>query len=189
MNQNVKRNKFVAAIFAMFFSAWGLHRFYMGKIDGLLYILFNMTFIPQIIGFIEGIHYLTMSDEVFQSKCNNNNQALNKLANYITPSNNINSNSSVYNAVNLANNSNPSPTQVTPKNETKTQIPVTRENVVLANNISKAQDRLERMKSNDFYIQDNNVKIDKRKEREQLKELKDHGLIDEAEYRQRLRKL
>jgi hypothetical protein len=35
---------------------------------GVLYLLFCWTFIPAVVGFIEGILYLTMSDEAFWAK-------------------------------------------------------------------------------------------------------------------------
>lgn len=46
-----------------------MHKFYLGQDGwGILYLLFFWTFIPSIVGFIEGILYLTMSDEDFTAK-------------------------------------------------------------------------------------------------------------------------
>jgi TM2 domain-containing membrane protein YozV len=47
----------------------GVHKFYLGQIGmGILYILFCWTSIPSIIGLIEGIIYLTSTDEQFYTK-------------------------------------------------------------------------------------------------------------------------
>ena len=46
-----------------------MHKFYVGQpVWGIFYLLFCWTFIPSVIGFIEGIIYLTMSDESFGAK-------------------------------------------------------------------------------------------------------------------------
>ncbi len=64
-----KRNKLVAALLAIFLGGIGIHKFYLGKIVwGIVYLLFAWTFIPELVGFIEGIVYLCMSDERFQEK-------------------------------------------------------------------------------------------------------------------------
>ena len=58
-----------AAIFAILLGAFGIHKFYLGKPgQGILYLLFFWTFIPGVVGFIEGIVYLTMSDDEFMAK-------------------------------------------------------------------------------------------------------------------------
>ena len=45
----------------------GLHKFYLNSPGwGVVYLLFCWTFIPAIIGFIEGLVYLSMSDQNFQ---------------------------------------------------------------------------------------------------------------------------
>ena len=63
------RNKLTAALFAIFLGGLGVHKFYLGKvIQGILYIVFCWTFIPSVIGFIEGIVYLSMSEETFEAK-------------------------------------------------------------------------------------------------------------------------
>lgn len=64
-----KKSRVTAAIFAFFLGGLGVHKFYLGRVaQGILYILFIWTFIPSIIAFIEGIVYLTMSDEAFAQK-------------------------------------------------------------------------------------------------------------------------
>ena len=67
----LRRDKTSAAIFALLLGSFGVHKFYLGKtIRGILYLLFCWTFIPAVIGFIEGICYLCMSDESFNGKYN-----------------------------------------------------------------------------------------------------------------------
>jgi TM2 domain-containing membrane protein YozV len=57
-------NRLVATLFAMFLGGFGIHKFYLGQIGlGIVYLLFCWTFIPAIVGFIEGIIFLTMTDE------------------------------------------------------------------------------------------------------------------------------
>ena len=61
-----KRSKMAAALLAIFLGGFGIHKFYLGKTAmGVLYLIFFWTLIPAIIGFIEGIIYLTKSDEEF----------------------------------------------------------------------------------------------------------------------------
>ena len=63
------RSRVAAALFALLLGGIGIHKFYLGKVgQGILYIVFCWTFIPAIVGFIEGIMYLVMSDEAFALK-------------------------------------------------------------------------------------------------------------------------
>ena len=65
------KNKTTAGIFALFFGGLGVHRFYLGQTGrGLLYLLFIWTFIPTIISMIDGIIFLTQSEEDFNRKYN-----------------------------------------------------------------------------------------------------------------------
>ena len=58
-----------ASLFAIFLGVFGAHKFYLGKPgQGLLYLVFFWTAIPAIVGLVEGILYLTMSDEEFAKK-------------------------------------------------------------------------------------------------------------------------
>ena len=53
-------NKIAYALFAIFLGGLGVHKFYTGKTgSGILYLIFFWTFIPTLIGFIEGIVALT----------------------------------------------------------------------------------------------------------------------------------
>ena len=63
------KNKLAAALFAIFLGGFGIHKIYLGRIGwGLVYLCLCWTFIPSLLGFIEGIIYLTMSDESFVRK-------------------------------------------------------------------------------------------------------------------------
>lgn len=63
------KSKTTAGILAILLGGIGVHKFYLGRIGmGILYILFCWTYIPSIIGLIEGIIYLTSSEEKFYQK-------------------------------------------------------------------------------------------------------------------------
>lgn len=63
------KNKIVAALLAIFLGSLGVHKFYLGQTGrGVLYLIFCWTYIPAIIGFIEGIIMLCSKDENFQIK-------------------------------------------------------------------------------------------------------------------------
>lgn len=64
-----KHNKLTAGLLGILLGDFGAHKFYLGNTGmGILYLCFFWTFIPGIIGIIEGIQYLTMSDEDFAAK-------------------------------------------------------------------------------------------------------------------------
>lgn len=63
------KNKVAAGILGILLGGFGIHKFYLGKIwQGILYLLFCWTYIPAILGLIEGIIILTSSDEKFSQK-------------------------------------------------------------------------------------------------------------------------
>jgi TM2 domain-containing membrane protein YozV len=63
------QNRMTAALLALFLGGLGAHKFYLGKPAlGLVYLIFCWTFIPAVVALIEGIGYLSMSDEVFAEK-------------------------------------------------------------------------------------------------------------------------
>ena len=65
------RSKVVAGILGIFLGGFGIHKFYLGQIGmGILYLVFCWTYIPAIIGFIEGIIYLCTGDNDFDAKYN-----------------------------------------------------------------------------------------------------------------------
>jgi len=56
-----------AGFLAIFLGTVGVHKFYMGHVTaGLLCCFFCWTFIPTIIGIIEGIKFFSMTEEEFQ---------------------------------------------------------------------------------------------------------------------------
>jgi TM2 domain-containing membrane protein YozV len=68
-HESPNRNRVQAGIFALLLGGLGVHKFYLGRPGmGIVYLLFCWTFIPAFIGFIEGLVYLTMSDERFAQK-------------------------------------------------------------------------------------------------------------------------
>jgi TM2 domain-containing membrane protein YozV len=63
------KSKVTAGILAILLGAFGVHKFYLGKVGmGILYLVFCWTGIVPIIALIEGIIYLTCSDSEFQTK-------------------------------------------------------------------------------------------------------------------------
>ncbi len=69
--RKTQRHRVTAALFAIFLGGFGIHRFYLGYVaSGLLYLLFSWTLIPSILGFVEGIYYLIISDSDFNRKHN-----------------------------------------------------------------------------------------------------------------------
>lgn len=65
------KNKSVATLIAFFFGGVGIHHFYLGDITkGILYLCFSWTIIPSILGFIDFIMFVAMSEEEFDDKYN-----------------------------------------------------------------------------------------------------------------------
>jgi len=63
------KSKIVAGILAILLGSIGIHKFYLGQTGkGILYLLFCWTYIPSIVGVIEGIIILCSNDENFQIK-------------------------------------------------------------------------------------------------------------------------
>jgi len=63
------KSKVTAGLLAIFLGGFGVHKFYLGKpLMGLLYLVLCWTYVPSIIALIEGIIYLTKSDEAFAAK-------------------------------------------------------------------------------------------------------------------------
>jgi TM2 domain-containing membrane protein YozV len=63
------KSKTTAGLLAIFLGIFGIHKFYLGQTGkGILYLVFCWTIIPAVIGFIEGIGYLTSNDHNFQMK-------------------------------------------------------------------------------------------------------------------------
>ncbi|MCL1610913.1 TM2 domain-containing protein [Marseilla massiliensis] len=65
------RKRGVAGAYAIVLGGLGWHKFYLGHAWlGILYLIFCWSWIPTILGLIEGIIYLTMSDDEFDQKYN-----------------------------------------------------------------------------------------------------------------------
>lgn len=63
------KDRTTAGIFALLLGGIGVHHFYLGNnLRGALYLVFFWTLIPALAGFIEGILYLTKTDEEFERK-------------------------------------------------------------------------------------------------------------------------
>jgi len=63
------KDRTTAGILALLLGGIGAHKFYLGDTGlGILYLCFFWTFIPALVGFIEGILYLTKTDEEFQQQ-------------------------------------------------------------------------------------------------------------------------
>lgn len=63
------KNRTTAAILGIVLGGFGVHHFYLGNTGkGILYLFFCWTYIPAIVGFVEGIIFLTQSDEEFANK-------------------------------------------------------------------------------------------------------------------------
>lgn len=63
------KSKTTAGILAILLGGLGVHKFYLGRIGlGILYLVFCWTYIPALIGLVEGIIYLTSTEEKFYYK-------------------------------------------------------------------------------------------------------------------------
>lgn len=63
------KSKVAAGVLGILLGGFGAHKFYLGEAGmGILYLVFFWTAIPALIGLIEGIIYLTMSDADFARK-------------------------------------------------------------------------------------------------------------------------
>ena len=66
-----EKNRVSAGLFAILLGAFGVHKFYLGeKGKGILFLLFFWTGVPSILGLIDGISILSMSDTTFNNKYN-----------------------------------------------------------------------------------------------------------------------
>jgi TM2 domain-containing membrane protein YozV/type II secretory pathway pseudopilin PulG len=64
------KSRVAAASLAIFGGIFGAHRFYLGKWWGIFYLLFFWTYIPWLVGLIEGIVFLSTSQENWNEKYN-----------------------------------------------------------------------------------------------------------------------
>jgi len=65
------KKRITAGLLAIFLGSFGAHKFYLKKNkEGIIYLLFCWSLIPTIIGLIEGIIYLSQTDEKFNYETN-----------------------------------------------------------------------------------------------------------------------
>src|SRR5206468_356735 len=70
------KSKTTAGILAILLGGLGVHKFYLGQIlMGLLYLFFCWTFIPALVALIEGIIFLTLPEDEFQSRYGTSDRA------------------------------------------------------------------------------------------------------------------
>jgi len=63
------KDRITAGLLAAIFGLFGAHKFYLKQYgQGLIYLVLFWTIIPGVVGLVEGIRFLTMSDAQFESK-------------------------------------------------------------------------------------------------------------------------
>ena len=63
------KSRIATALLALVLGTFGAHKFYLGQLGwGIIYLALCWTAIPTIVGFIEFILFLIMSDEEFDRK-------------------------------------------------------------------------------------------------------------------------
>lgn len=63
------KSKVAAGLLGILLGGLGIHKFYLGRWGwGIIYLLLCWTYIPAIVGFIEGVVYLVSNDENFALK-------------------------------------------------------------------------------------------------------------------------
>jgi TM2 domain-containing membrane protein YozV len=67
------KSRVTAGVLGILIGGIGIHKFYLGKVGlgvlyAVLFLFFWWTFIPTIIGLVEGIIYLTQTDQEFAAK-------------------------------------------------------------------------------------------------------------------------
>lgn len=66
-----KKNRIVAALLALFLGHWGVHKFYLGENQvGFIYIILGFIWISFILGFIDFLRLISMTDQAFDQKYN-----------------------------------------------------------------------------------------------------------------------
>lgn len=58
-----------AAFLAIFLGTFGIHKFYLEKVSfGIIYFIMCWSFLPSMLGILEGVIYLRMTDKEFNEK-------------------------------------------------------------------------------------------------------------------------
>lgn len=66
---NGPKNRAIAVVLALVLGSFGAHKFYLGSVGlGVIYLLFFWTYIPGIVGLIEGIYYAVIGEGEFQRR-------------------------------------------------------------------------------------------------------------------------
>jgi len=66
-----RKDKVAAGVLAILLGGLGIHKFYLGQIGlGIVYLIFCWTGIPTIIGIVEGVIYLTKTQEEWDQQYN-----------------------------------------------------------------------------------------------------------------------
>lgn len=59
--------KIIATVLAITLGSFGIHKFYLGRPGwGVVYLLLSWSFLPGLLGVIEGILYIAMTPEEFR---------------------------------------------------------------------------------------------------------------------------
>ena len=65
------KKKTTAALLAIFLGGLGVHKFYLKEAgSGITYLLFFWTCVPLVLGLIQGINLLSMSEDQFNRRYN-----------------------------------------------------------------------------------------------------------------------
>lgn len=64
------KSRIAAATLALFAGIFGAHRFFLGQWWGIFYLLFFWTYIPWLVGLVEGIVFLATSQENWNNQYN-----------------------------------------------------------------------------------------------------------------------
>jgi TM2 domain-containing membrane protein YozV len=76
VKSDTHKKKTIAGVLGILLGGLGAHKFYHGSWGfGIIYIVFIWTFIPGILGLIEGIIYLTMDEYKYHEKYNEDNKS------------------------------------------------------------------------------------------------------------------
>ena len=62
------KQRSIGILLAIFLGGLGIHKFYTNRPGwGIVYLIFCWTLVPAVLGLVEGIYWLTKTDEQFES--------------------------------------------------------------------------------------------------------------------------